>query len=478
MIPTPKDVSCDPELFSLTFIKVLDKSKRLIPLQWNKMQRHFHHNRTGRDLLLKARQLGASTYVQAEMYRRTVTSTRTTMTLAHDDETTQKLRRMADRFWANCTFNGIQPARKYANAGLTTYPEFDSESIISKAGSLAAGRGGTYTDVHGSEVAFWSDAESILSGAMQGGSPDVVLESTPNGAQGFFYDRCMEALDNDGVWKLHFYPWWWDDAYMILLDPDEEFIITDEERELCQKHGLTPAQIKWRRFKQKELPHTFIQEYPEDPVTCFLTSGNKYFGDLSDVFTAPEGAAYQEGHHYTAGLDWGQENDYTVLDVFDMDTRCQVDTMRVNKLSWAGIRERVKKVYDRWNLRFILAEQNSIGGVNIEALQDMKVSVIPFDTNNESKSLIMDDLYEAIHNGFKLLPDQAHRTEFYNFTSVQLPGGKWRLAADGNGHDDTVIAAALAYKASTMRLELPDQPASKSKWKETSGGEWKPIERY
>lgn len=448
---TPPQVAASPELFASTFLRILDKQKVLMPFRWNKAQRHFQANRTGRDIILKARQLGFSTLVQGEMYRRTVTSTRTTMTLAHDDETTQKLRRMADRFWANCKFNGIQPTRKYANASLTTYPEFDSEAIISKAGSQDAGRGGTYTDIHGSEVAFWGDAEAILSGAMQGGYPEVVLESTPNGAQGFFYDRCMEALDGDGVWKLHFYPWWWDVAYRIQLDEGETLTLTDVEEDLTRKHGLTPEQIKWRRRKMQELPHTFIQEYPEDPVTCFLTSGNKYFGDLTGVFTAPEGATYQAGHHYTAGLDWGQENDYTVLDVFDMDERRQVDTMRVNKMAWASIRQRVKQVYDKWGLEYIVAEANSIGSVNIEALTDEGLAILPFDMTNENKSIIMGDLYEALHNGFKMLDDPIHKNEFYNFTSAQLPGGKWRLAADGNGHDDTVIAAALAYWAHAHR---------------------------
>ncbi len=480
---TPSTILSDPELYACYFLHILDKSKNLVHFRWNRAQRHFHNHRTGRDLILKARQLGFSTYVQAEMYRRTVTSTRTTMTLAHDDETTQKLRRMADRFWGNhpenIEYDGSiiqKPTRKYANAGLTTYPEFDSESIISKAGSHDAGRGGTYTDIHGSEVAFWSDPEKILSGAMQGGNPDVVLESTPNGAQGFFYDRCMEALDKRGVWTLHFYPWWWDDGYRIPLEDGETLTLTDEEKALTAKHNLTAEQIKWRRLKQKELPHTFKQEYPEDPVDCFLTSGNKYFGNLDGVFTAPGDAVYNNLHHYTAGLDWGQENDYTVMDVLDMDTRKQVDTLRVNKMSWGAIRARVKAMYDKWRLNSLTAEKNSIGSVNIEELRKMKVNVIAFDTTNESKELIMGDLYEALHSGFKLLDDYAHKTEFYNFVSVQLPGGKWRLAADGDGHDDTVIAAALALWAGNHSAHLPaTQPEQKSKWRQEA---WAPVKKY
>ncbi len=255
------------EVFADLFLKILDKDKRIIPFHWNKAQRHFHANRTGRDLILKARQLGFSTYMQGEMFRRYVTSTRTAMTLAHDADTTAKLRIMADRFYEYCKFGDIQPARKYANASLTTYPEFDSAVSIATAGNVETGRGGTYSDFHGSEVAFWKDAERIIAGALQGGHPDAVLESTPNGAQGYFYELCMEALHGDGAWRLHFYPWWWDDAYRMPLEEGETLEYTDEEWALVNKWKLQPDQIKWRRAKQKELKGLFIQEYPEDPIT-------------------------------------------------------------------------------------------------------------------------------------------------------------------------------------------------------------------
>src|SRR6185369_11301344 len=112
----------------------------------------------------------------------------------------------------------------------------------------------------------------------------VALESTPNGAQGFFYEKCMEALSGNSVWKLHFYPWWWDDEYKLPLTVEEMtfgWFYSDDEQKLIAEHSLTDEQIKWRREKVKELGRLFPQEYPEDVVSCFLTSGNSYFGDLT-----------------------------------------------------------------------------------------------------------------------------------------------------------------------------------------------------
>jgi len=434
------DLINDARIFANSFLRILDKEKNLVPFQWNRAQAHFHANRTGRDLILKARQLGFSTYVQGEMFRRTVTSTQTTITLAHDAETTQKLRRMADRFYEHCKFGSIQPLRKYANATLATYPEFDSTATIATAGNVETGRGDTYTEMHGSEVAFWKDAERIVAGAMQGGSPQVTLESTPNGAQGFFYDKCMEALSDDSIWRLHFYPWWWDDDYRI---DTESLAYTDEESALVNKHGLDASQIQWRREKVKELGRLFTQEYPEDAVSCFLTSGNSYFGDLSGVFTAPADAEYIEGHEYIAGLDFGQ-TDFTAMPVFDKTTKQQVDLLHINKTEWSEQRRRIKQVYDKWHLQNVLAEKNSIGAVNIEALRDIGVYATPFETTNESKSAIMSNMHELLHQGWKLLDIPVQKHEFNTFVSSQLPSGAWRLAAEGDGHDDTVMGCAIA----------------------------------
>jgi len=472
---TPSQVLNDPALFARHFLWILDKDKELVRFRFNRAQRDFMANRTGRDLVLKARQLGFSTVIQGELFRRTVTTTRTTMTMAHDYESTQKLRRMADRFWEHCRFGNAQPARRYSNASLATYPEFDSTSIIATAGSVEIGRGDTYSDCHGSEVAFWPDAERIMAGAMQGGSPDTVLESTPNGAQGWFYDKCMEALLGQGGWKLHFYPWWWDDDYRIALEPGETLAYTPEEKGMAERHGLSSEQIKWRRGKQAELKGFFIQEYPEDPYNCFLTSGDSYFGNVADCFVAPVPTQHQKGHEYRAGLDFGQANDYTALVVVDKTARRHVELLHVRHLPWGEIRRRIAECYGRWHLSFLLAEDNSIGGVNIEELQKLGLVVRPFETTNASKADIMATLHEGLHEkGLQLQPCPVLEHELANFVASQTAGGLWRLAAAGTNHDDTVMALALAWAAceqpDAISIPVPISIEQVNPWRFESGG--------
>lgn len=440
---------------------------------------------------MKARQLGFSTYLQAELFRKETTRTYTTITLAHDADTTSKLRIMADRFWEN--FAGEQPKRKYANASMTTYPQHDSVATIATAGSINTGRGDTYSEMHGSEVAFWKDAESIVSGAMQGGDPIVTLESTPNGAQGYFYDLCMEAMRGDSIWKLHFYPWWWDDSYKEQLAKNEILTYDDEEQKLVNQYRLTPEQIKWRRKKKKELKHLFKQEYPEDIIECFLMSGNSYFGEnIGKMFNAPLNPIYNPNHDYVAGLDFGQSNDFTALPVFDKTAKHQVDLFHDNKMAWKEIRRRIRNtLFDKWShlqcsnghihigvwdhkekriynkcpkceapiiemkKARLGAETNNVGSVNIEALREDGIEVMEFTTTNASKSEWAGDAYDAFDTGGWQLQDYpVQRQEYTNFVSTQLPSGVWRLAAAGDGHDDTVMGGLIGLQTAITPIQI------------------------
>lgn len=441
-----------PADFATQRLFILDKQKKLIPLAYNIVQRQLMASLTGRDLVLKPRQVGISTAIQGWLYQEAVSGTATTMTLAHDDDGTSKLRRIADRFYKH---DPRAPKRGAANARLTTYPETDSEVLIATAGNRTSGRGSTLTHLHGSEAAYWPDAESIVAGAIQAGEPKVILESTGNGAQGFFYGLCMEALDGASDWTLHFYAWWVEPGYMLALDEGEIISFTDEEMMLVEAQDLTAEQIKWRRSKQRELKHLFIQEYPEDPQTCFLRSGFGYFGDLSAALIASTGAMYQADHRYVAGLDFGQTVDYTALSIGDATANVEVELLRVNQLSWGEMRARIVQACKRWNVSMLLAEKNSMGSTNTEELRKelrsagLSTRIREFVTSNESKSEIMSALHETLHteNGLRLLPDKIAKREIEAFTAVQLPSGAWRLSGPDSEHDDTVIARALMNRA-------------------------------
>jgi len=446
-------------------LRILDDHKQLIPYKPKRAQAHFLANRTGRDLLLKARQIGFSTCIQADMFVAAITSAIGGATLAHDDATTQKLRRMAQLFYNELPAH-LKPRRGLDNATTTTYPDTYSEIMIATAGNTSAGRGGTLNYLHGSEVAYWKDADELLAGIMQSiplGYGQVVLESTANGAQGFFYDVCMAALRGEGIWKLHFYAWWWDERYQLPLEPGERLVYTDEEQALVQRHGLTPEQIKWRRAKQGEFltnPTKFFQEYPEDPEKCFLTSGGTVFGNFDHAIYLPEQHEPVDGHRHVAGIDWGQSGDYSTLCIMDSTANREVLIERWQHMRYGDIRAEMIRRLQEWRVEYVVAEKNSASS-NVEALQDemddagLDASLEAYSMSNKGKSSLVNTFYEGLHtSGLKLLENKAANHELRIFRSSQTSTGLYTYEAPSGQHDDTVIARLLAYYASLQRIDL------------------------
>lgn len=445
--------------FSESFLYIFDKKQNRTKLVMNDVQRHFLLNKKKHNLILKARQFGVSTAIQADYFRIATTRRAVIATIAHNDQTTQKLRRMSERFYQNLPKLFKPPARKYANSILTTYSDYDSEYEIYTSGSPDGGRGGSYSHIHASEIAFWKDSEKLMSGLMQGGNPEITMESTPNGASGYFYTLVMEALDGNSDWNLFFYPWWYDGQYTEPILPDDltsfRASLKDDELALIEINKLTLDQINWRRKKQRELKHLFIQEYPENPKTCFLLSGVGYFGYIDNCFTADMNHEYNPDYRYYAGLDFAQTNDYTVLSVVCKETGQQVALLRLNKLEWSEMRRQVIQLCKKFNVKMLWAEENSMGSTNIEMLRkemyaaECKSRIRAFTTTNISKHAIMSDLHESLHEDkFKLLPDETLKREFAAFVSKQTLTGLWQLAAAEGEHDDCVIATALSWQAS------------------------------
>jgi hypothetical protein len=448
---------------------ILDKRQRLVPFHPNRVQAHLLAHLTGRDLILKARQLGISTAVQAWLFKTAVSQTVRVVTFTHLDTSTTFLRAMTRLFYDQLPA-AKKPKRSTANATLTEYPGTNSTIFTGTAGSPESGRAGSFSHLHGSEVAFWRNSDRLIAGVMQAiplHYGHIVMESTANGQQGWFYERCMEALDGSTDWTLHFYPWWWDDSYAI---PDVgQFALEPDERALMDEHALTYEQIAWRRTKQRELGNLFAQEYPEDPHGAFISSGSGYF--QMDAARYVDGQSEPKPDHmYVAGLDFGQAHDYTVLSVIDVTALKQVDLFRVNRQSWADMRAAITRVCQKWRVHTVIAEENSIGSTNIEALRGefdaagVDALIQPFQTSHTSKTAIMAGLRLALEEGgLKLLPNSVQRSELAAFNSRQTASGAWILSAPDGLHDDTVMALALAWygaiRTGGYRVETGKRPS-------------------
>lgn len=438
---------------------IIDKTDSLIRYRPNRLQRHLFAHLTGRDLVLKYRQGGVSTGFVAENLVKAITQRARIGVMAHDNETTQKLRRMAQVLWENLPPH-LQPERGLDNARTTSYRATGSEITIATAGSANIGVGGTYPGgFHGSEVSRWKDAPRIMSGIMQGVPlhAPIALESAANGAQGWYYERCMEALRNPdgGIWTLHFYPWWWGDDYRIPLEPGEALDYTGDEQLLVRQHGLTPEQIKFRRYKQLELGDLFWQEYPEDPESCFLTSGRGVFVVSPDLFYSDFPTEPEDEHRYVMGVDWGQNPDATAASVWDSTDYREVALLRTGKRDYDVMIEDVAKLAARWQVSNVVPEKNSMGVVAgkylanriNELMPDNPPNVRLFNMTNRRKDDLVKLFQQGLKDGARLTDNPVARHELRIFQTRQTATGMWTYSHPDGEHDDTVIARLLAHRA-------------------------------
>jgi hypothetical protein len=204
-------------LLARNLLRIRDREGHESGLLANAAQRMFERTRKKRNIVLKARQMGVSTWVAGQFFLKTVTARGVlTVQVAQTREAAESIFRMVQRFW-DCLPQELRTGslrRSRANVGQMVFRELDSEYRVLSASDENAGRGLTIQNLHCSEVSRWpGDAAATLAGLRAALAPggELTLESTPNGAYGCFYEEWQQANER-GVAR-HFYPWWLEGAY-------------------------------------------------------------------------------------------------------------------------------------------------------------------------------------------------------------------------------------------------------------------------
>lgn len=229
--------------------------------------------------------------------------------------------------------------------------------------------------------------------------------------------------------------------------------------------GQDPAETDWQSFRfpswanplvawdeiQEVRRTTTERTFREEYMAEFLDDSGAVFRGIHDAATAPRNPSYDRTHRYVMGVDWGKEQDYTVLVVVDSDTREMVAIDRFNKIDYHLQRARLTALAQKWQPAVIWAEANSIGTPIIEQLQRDGLPVRPFMTTARSKPPLIEGLALAIEqHELALLPDDTLLSELASYQLERLPTGRYRYSAPAGMHDDTVIATALAWHACTQ----------------------------
>ena len=331
---------------ALELLKIRDRDGRESPLRANPVQAQFELMRGKRNIIVKARQMGITTWVAGRFFLKTITARgMLTVQVAQTREAAEGIFRMVQRFW-ECLDLDLRKGllkRSRANIGQMVFPELDSEFRVLSAADANAGRGLTVQHLHLSEVSRWpGDAAATLAGLRAALVPggELVMESTPNGAHGCFYEEWRQAEENGMV--KHFFPWWMEAAYVAAPATD----LREEEQELMQQHKLTAEQIGFRRTLEANYRGLRVQEFAEDAELCFRTTGDCCFDmdSLDQRLREVKGPAEvrasgrlhvflppQPSREYIVAVDpagGGAQGDYAAVQVIDRESGAQCAELR------------------------------------------------------------------------------------------------------------------------------------------------------
>ena len=289
------------EVWSAHCAKILTKSGKVVPFVWNRAQRFIHMRleqqlaEVGyvRALILKGRQQGCSTLIGSRFYHKTSTTPgERAFIVAHEDKATSNLFDMVKRYHSH---NPLAPTTKASNAQELVFGSLDSGYKLATAGSKDVGRSNTARLFHGSEFAFWANAQTHLAGigntipsGAEGLGTEIILESTANGIGGAFHEMWQNAEAGIGEYIAIFVPWFWQEEYCSPVRAD--FELSDADREYMAAYQLSMEQMQWRANKIAEygagFEWLFDQEYPATPALAFRTPTGKPLINPTHVMAA------------------------------------------------------------------------------------------------------------------------------------------------------------------------------------------------
>lgn len=231
-------------------LTIIDKTGEAVPFMLNPIQARFVEEATGRDIILKARQQGFSSFILGA-FTKDFLMKDNSLSVVVADIADNALDLLARVKWYIKSFeekNNVKVPLKYNSKYELHNAANNARYIIGTAERQEFGRSKTITNLHFSEAAFYNHLDKMLAGAESAVVPDgrVVIETTANGFNQFktFYDRTTLG---ETPYKAHFFKA--EDFY------DEDFL----------------------EAKRQSLGRLYDQEYPSSPEIAFVTSGDTYF---------------------------------------------------------------------------------------------------------------------------------------------------------------------------------------------------------
>lgn len=265
---------------------ITNKDGRRIPFRLNWAQQELYHNRHRHNLVLKARQLGVSTFVSLYMLDRCVFVSNTRAgVVAHDLPSARGIFRDKVKY----SFENLPAEIRNLRAPLN---DSSDELLLNNNSSLRVAtsmRSGTLHLLHISEFgaicARYPDrAREVITGSLNtlAANGESFIESTAEGSEGKFFEMCdlaqskqrMGANLSDMEQRFFFLPWWKEATYATSARPVIPETLQKYFSELEFEHGinLSLSQKCWYALKSESQGGDMKREFPSTPAEAFAAS--------------------------------------------------------------------------------------------------------------------------------------------------------------------------------------------------------------
>ena len=279
----------DPKWRLNNLYRIIDRDANSIKFQLNSVQAHVLENMHYRNLILKARQLGMSTFavlylLDQVLFSENLQAGIVSYSLEH-----------AQHIFKRIIGHALDTLPSHLKPLTGIVQRSAREITFNNGSSLRVDttlRGGSYPLVLVSEFGKTcarnpQKAEEVITGTLQAVPKDgkVIIESTGEGNEGFFAEMVMEASrrGNDSItaldYKLFFYNWLQEPSYQIEEKVNYDVSLTDyfDKIEKEVGHPITQPQRNWYAVQGRILGDKLKQEFPSTVSESFLTSSDAFY---------------------------------------------------------------------------------------------------------------------------------------------------------------------------------------------------------
>lgn len=483
---------------------VINEAGELVKFKLREAQEYLLRNMHHKNILLKARQLGFTTFICIFLLDYALFNRNKLVgILAHTQGDATVIFRKVKTAWENFPAKIKEFLFLNAVGDSKSEYEFTNGSVMRIATSL---RSGTYQAVliteYGKLCAHYPDkALEVKTGTLPAANKGLVfIESTAEGEGGEYYDMVQDAreLKRNKVpltikdFKFFFFPWYQNPANQVEADGVPIDAATNEyldklERDVLRKK-LPQSYRNWYYLEWKTQKDKMKQEHPSTPDEAFLMSGNKLFP--AEILDAQKKKychspirvdgnyliyeEYVRGHVYGLGADvsMGIKRDSSTMCVIDFTAGRVVMTYKSNDIDPVAFAHEVKKGGLMYGGCLVAPEANNMGTttcailnqiyhaiytqVREGLLEEKPTQKLGWLSTPGSKPRMMYELSEALYNDDLQVPDEGVLIEARGFNKED----SLVVKTDENTtrHFDKLIAVAIAWQLRNYAIMSREDP--------------------